>query len=99
MRTSQSEGARPKGRAQIVVADDHAGVAEQMRILLSVDSDVVAVVHSGQDLVDAVDALTPDLIVTDLTMPQMSGLSASRIIWQHDAGRASSLYQCATIPR
>jgi DNA-binding NarL/FixJ family response regulator len=68
-----------------VVADDHASVAEQMRILLSVDSDVVAVVHSGQDLIDVVAALTPDLIVTDLAMPHMSGLSASRIIRQHDA--------------
>ena len=85
MRTSQSEGTRSKDRARIVVADDHASVAEQMRLLLSVDSDVVAVVHTGQDLIDVVGALMPDLIVTDLAMPQMSGLSASRIIRQHDA--------------
>jgi DNA-binding NarL/FixJ family response regulator len=67
-------------RIKILLADDHALVAEGLVTLLKADFDLVGVVHDGQALVDAVETLKPDVIVTDLSMPVMNGLDAVRQI-------------------
>ncbi len=67
-------------RTKILLADDHAVVAEGLVTLLKTDFDLVGVVHDGQALVDAAEALQPDVIITDLSMPGMNGLDAVRQI-------------------
>ena len=62
-------------RSTILLADDHAIVTEGLaRLLRDHDFDVVGAVGDGQALLDAAKRLRPDVIVTDLSMPGLSGL-------------------------
>lgn len=65
-------------RATLVLAEDHAPVAEELRELLGEDFDVLAVVAHGEALVKAVRRLRPDVVVTDISMPGVDGLQATR---------------------
>jgi DNA-binding NarL/FixJ family response regulator len=68
------------GRCSVVVAEDHPAVADQLRQLLAHDFEVKAVVADGQALVDAVRELSPDVVVTDISMPKMDGIDAARML-------------------
>lgn len=62
-------------RYTVLVADDHAIVKEGLvNLLKEHDFDVVGAVGDGHELVDAAMRLRPDLIVTDLSMPGLSGI-------------------------
>lgn len=61
----------------MLLADDHADVAEELRAILEEDFDVVGIVSSGSALLTAADVLQPDVIVTDIVMPGMDGLTAT----------------------
>jgi DNA-binding NarL/FixJ family response regulator len=65
-------------RPRIILADDHAMVADGLARIVVEIGDVVATVHDGVELVDAARRLLPDLVVTDVTMPGMSGIDAMR---------------------
>jgi len=65
-------------RPRIILADDHAMVADGLARIIVEIGDVVATVHDGAELVKAVQRLNPDLVVTDVTMPGMSGIDAMR---------------------
>ena len=59
----------------VLVADDHAIVKEGLVSLLKEhDFNVVASVEDGHALMEAARRLRPDLIVTDLSMPGLSGI-------------------------
>ena len=64
-------------RARVLLADDHADVAEQLRSILETEFDVVATVADGTALLAAAYMLDPDVIVTDIAMPGMNGLEAT----------------------
>jgi len=62
-------------RIRVLVADDHTIVAEGLtRLLRDHDFDVVGAVGDGHHLIDAAKRLHPDVIVTDLSMPGLTGL-------------------------
>jgi DNA-binding NarL/FixJ family response regulator len=62
-------------RNTVLVADDHAIVKEGLvNLLKEHDYDVVGAVGDGLELIEAARRLRPDLIVTDLSMPGLSGL-------------------------
>ena len=62
-------------RNTVLLADDHAIVQEGLaRLLEDNDFDVVGAVGDGELLIDAAKRLRPDVIVTDLSMPGLSGL-------------------------
>jgi DNA-binding NarL/FixJ family response regulator len=65
---------------RVLIAEDHESVARQLRRLLETECDVVAVVRDGPSLVAAVELLTPEVIVSDISMPGLNGLTAARII-------------------
>ena len=65
-------------RARVLLADDHTIVAEGLMSLLKEQYDLVGTVSDGQQLIDAARKLRPDVIVTDLSMPVLSGLDALR---------------------
>jgi DNA-binding NarL/FixJ family response regulator len=69
-------GGKPKLR--IVLADDHHDVREQTRELLASEFDVISTVTSGLQLVEAAAALHPDLVVSDIAMPDLDGIEAGR---------------------
>ena len=65
-------------RPTIILAEDHADVADQLRQLLSEPFDVIAVVSHGEALLKAAARLKPDIVVLDISMPGMDGLSAAQ---------------------
>ena len=75
-----------QARARVLLADDHADVAEQLRDILEPEFEVVATVKDGAALLSAADALHPDVIVTDIFMPVMDGLEATTQIVHSSPG-------------
>lgn len=65
-------------RPRILLADDHAIVAEGLARLIADVADLVGQVNDGRSLVDEVRRLGPDIVVTDVSMPGMSGIDAMR---------------------
>ena len=64
-------------RPSVILADDHAGTAEQMRALLAPDFDVISMVEDGLTLVSEAARLSPGVIVTDISMPGLDGIDAA----------------------
>lgn len=73
-------------RPTVLLADDHRETAEQLRSLLQPDFDVVGMVEDGRALVSAAARLTPDVIVTDISMPHLDGIDAAVQIRRGDPG-------------
>lgn len=65
-------------RIRIVVADDVPEIIEAIRQALSSNCEIVCGVADGSALVNSVRELRPDLVITDISMPRMSGLEALR---------------------
>jgi DNA-binding NarL/FixJ family response regulator len=67
---------------RVLLADDHETVREGLRLLVNAQSDmrVVAEVGNGRLAVESVAVHTPDVVVLDLSMPGVSGLSAARML-------------------
>ena len=63
---------------RVILADDHVMVAQGLGRLLADAANLVAVVTDGRQLVESARTLRPDIIVSDVTMPVMSGLDAMR---------------------
>ena len=67
-------------RPRILLADDHPGLQAVLREVLSEMGEVVGTVADGQLLVETAQRLKPDIIVTDISMPRMNGLEATRAL-------------------
>jgi DNA-binding NarL/FixJ family response regulator len=67
---------------QVLVVDDHAMVRKGLIQLLSAAEglEVVGEAADGREAVEQVDALVPDVVLMDLQMPEMDGVSATREI-------------------
>jgi DNA-binding NarL/FixJ family response regulator len=65
-------------RVRVLIADDHPVVMEGLASLLRDHMDIVGTVSDGSQLVEAALSLRPDVIITDLSMPRMSGMEAMR---------------------
>jgi DNA-binding NarL/FixJ family response regulator len=63
---------------RVLLADDHAIVAEGLRLLLKDHCELVGVVGDGPSLVQAALEHQPDVIVADISMPGFNGLEAVR---------------------
>jgi len=67
---------------RILLADDHAILRRGLRALLDRESDmeVLGEAADGRDTVRAVEQLRPDVVVLDITMPNLNGIEAARQI-------------------
>ena len=65
-------------RPRVLLADDHAIVAEGLARLIADVADLVGQVNDGPRLVEQARRLRPDIVVADVTMPGMSGIDAMR---------------------
>jgi DNA-binding NarL/FixJ family response regulator len=69
-------------RPRIIIADDHAFVAEACKKLLEPEYDVIATVGDGRALVRIAATLNPQVIIIDIGMPLLNRLDAGRQIKQ-----------------
>jgi DNA-binding NarL/FixJ family response regulator len=66
--------------ARILLVDDHEIVREGIRTLISrsrPDWEICGEARDGEEALEAVRALKPDVVILDITMPKMSGLEAA----------------------
>ena len=63
-------------RPRVLLADDHLLVAEALKSLLAPEFDLVGMVADGRALLEAAGTLRPDVIVADISMPQLNGIDA-----------------------
>ena len=65
-----------EGRLRVLVADDNDDLRAGIVELLDSMFEIVAAVSNGRELVNAAMALEPDVIVSDLMMPALTGAEA-----------------------
>jgi DNA-binding NarL/FixJ family response regulator len=67
---------------RVALADDHAEMRVALRLLLSLSKDIeiVCETSNGQEAVDCVKRLQPDVLVTDIHMPVLDGFAATKQI-------------------
>jgi DNA-binding NarL/FixJ family response regulator len=71
-------------RPRVVLADDHTMLVEAFEKLLAPSCEIVAKVFDGRALVQAVRDVKPDVVVLDISMPLLNGLTAARQIREFD---------------
>lgn len=64
------------GLIRVVLADDHPSILARVREILGHDFEVVAAVANGQQALEEVTRLDPDVLVIDISMPVLDGLQA-----------------------
>ena len=81
-------GVKEKIRARVLLADDHPEVIEHLRTVVEREFEVVGAVGDGNALIAAAEALAPDVIVTDIAMPGLNGITAAaEILRRNPAAR------------
>jgi DNA-binding NarL/FixJ family response regulator len=82
----------PVTEVRILLVDDHPIVRQGLRTLLEGHSgwEIVGEASDGVEALEKVNALHPDVVVLDVTMPRMNGLEACRLI-QQQRGKKSGL--------
>ncbi|MEX2299751.1 MAG: response regulator transcription factor [Bryobacterales bacterium] len=67
-------------KIRILLADDHAVVRQGFGRILAAQSDleVIGEVGNGREAVDLAEQLKPDVVVMDVSMPELNGIEATR---------------------
>ncbi|MBI4307962.1 MAG: response regulator transcription factor [Chloroflexi bacterium] len=82
-----SRGQKP---LRVLVVDDHPVVREGLIAMLSTDPgiDVVGEAGNGEEAIEKANQLDPDMVLTDIRMPGMSGIEVTRRIKAAHPGTA-----------
>ncbi|MEO0625959.1 MAG: response regulator transcription factor [Bacteroidota bacterium] len=70
---------------KLAIADDHRLFIEGMRLIIDSFSDmeIVLIAENGQQLLDAIPAKQPDIVLLDIKMPVLDGIETTRILRQN----------------
>jgi len=73
---------------RVVIVDDHPMVTEGIQSILEGydDIEVIAALACGQDIIDRIGDLAPDVVLLDLNMPGIGGLSTTEIVLERRPG-------------
>jgi DNA-binding NarL/FixJ family response regulator len=82
--TSQNGASAPATPIRVVLADDHPIVRDGLKKLLSLEEDieVVGEASDGREVLQIVQDKEPDVVILDLRMPNLDGLSALQALQQ-----------------
>jgi len=67
-------------RVRVLHADDHAEFLARIRQLLEEEFELVPSASDGKELLDSVEREMPDVVLLDISMPQLNGFEISRIL-------------------
>ena len=68
-------------KIRVVLADDHFVVRNGIKTLIDgSEIEIIGEANNGVEAVEAVKRLSPDVVLMDISMPQMNGLDATEII-------------------
>jgi DNA-binding NarL/FixJ family response regulator len=75
-------------KINIVLVDDHQMFRDGVKSVLSDEEniEVVGEVGSGKDLYGLLESITPDLIITDISMPDISGIEVAKYVTENYPG-------------
>src|SRR5450631_3450316 len=75
---------RRKPNIRVVLCDDHPIVRDGLKKLLSIESDieVVGEAGDGREMLEVIQDVEPDVVLLDLRMPNLDGLSALQALQQ-----------------
>lgn len=70
---------------KIVIADDHPIFRDGFKVLLREQTDIqlVGEANNGEELIQLVKKVQPDVVITDIKMPVMDGIDASKFLSKH----------------
>lgn len=71
-------------RKRVLIADDHILFAQACKGLLEPEFEVVGIVADGRSLVRTAAELRPDVVIVDISMPELNGLDAGEQIKKKD---------------
>lgn len=73
-------------KLRVFLADDHAILREGLRHILNSqpDLEVIGEAGDGQSAYEKIEELKPDIVVMDISMPQMTGIEAARKLRRYD---------------
>jgi DNA-binding NarL/FixJ family response regulator len=63
-------------RTRLILADDHTLLIDAVKRMLEPEYEVVATFSDGEKLVASAPELSPDVVILDVNMPTMNGLTA-----------------------
>jgi DNA-binding NarL/FixJ family response regulator len=70
----------PVRKPRVLLADDHTLVMEGVQSLLAQHCEFVGFAVNGRDLVNQVRRVRPDIVILDISMPELNGIEAARQI-------------------
>ena len=78
----------PDSKIRIVIVEDHSLFREGLRLILSVERsfEIVGEAANGLQAIDVISGLKPDVVLLDITMPELSGIEVIPIIKQKSPG-------------
>ena len=82
MTAPASPPAAPAAPIRVLIVDDHPMVAEGIQAILECHDDiaVVGTLGDGQAAIERIEALAPDVVLLDLNMPGIGGLTATEML-------------------
>ncbi len=75
---------RSNGAPNVLIIDDEAGILDSLRILLKNEGFVPHVALGGKAGLDQIESLSPDIVLSDVRMPTVSGLQVLSAARQRD---------------
>ena len=67
----------------VLIVEDHADTREMLQLLLGIFGCRVIAARDGEEAMSFVEKTVPDLVLMDMTLPRLDGLSLTRIIRSH----------------
>jgi len=66
-------------KVSVLIAEDHKTVREGLKMIVSAETDmeVVGEAGNGREVIHLVQKLQPDIVIMDISMPELNGLEAS----------------------
>ena len=71
-------------KIKVLIADDHVMVRQGFTVLLNAqpDIEVIGEAADGNEMVEQAENLHPDVVLADISMPNLNGIEATKLIHQ-----------------